>query len=612
MQISFTQGPAALPPAPAYRILVLAPLVPTRRGPAGLDPVDGDPADGRDAALPLPVERGSFKALLERLAPQVSLEVENLLTSGDEPWWVPVRVRALSDFTAAGLIRQVPELAWIEALRQAIAAVAAGVEAPGPLRARLDDYAGVSALGAVLGRCRQALAEPPPAPRAAPAPPAPRPRREAGTGDDLDRIFDLVDAPGPAPQTQARSAVAGVIAAVSAGARERRPSPALAGAAAAVADLLARQVRPLLAHPRLRTLEAAWRGLHLLLQGLAPDAGVQVLVMATDPGHALADLEDALAGADAAGPDGALDLVLMDLAFTAGPADTQRLAALARAAQGASVPLLVALDAGFFEAAAAAPLARVRDPARLLEGPAYTKWNAARDTDAWRWVCGCFNDFVLRTSQDLGRDPSGPAPETTLWGQAPWLVARRILEQVQHSGWPAPIAGGEDGRLRDLTLCVAEDGGGAAVQRPLRHPLAIEQCRDLADAGVLALGCRDNQDSAWIVAAPSLRLSPALASREETAERRRDASLSAQLVRARLIRLVLAALGSAPPSARQAQAQWLARYLNEVLSGTGAAARAQVHWDPGASDAFTISVVCGERVLPGLQVELQLGGLGAM
>lgn len=598
MQISFSVGASDIPRQPSYRVLVL--------GRFGFQPVP-------DLAT-LPVERAGLAATLARSSPGVALDIDNVLTNGPEPWWLKLHFQNLADFTPEGLIRQIPELAWIDTLRQTVARVAAGRESSDRLLALLNGYAGIGGLGAALEICRRTVAVGAPVPKPPTAGQGPG-RAEA---DDVARIFDLVDLPGATPQpSTARDAMAGAIATLAKGAGGRpQPTAGLEAAVAAITDLLSRQLQPLLRDPRFEALEQAWRGLCFLAQGIGADADIEIRIAATDPDSVAEDLQAILGQPEDRG-GGAFDLILIDLPFTSGLNDIDRLAAIAAKAEEESTAVLLPVADAFLVTPGGKPLGRIHDPAALLDQPVYAKWNAVRSDHGFRWLGACFNDFVLRPPyapdqrHSAGTSQHADPFEDSLWGHASWIVARRILDRQQRRGWPVPIIGSRDGQTGDLVLIAIAEGTAPAVLRPLRHILTIDQSQDLAAVGILALSCASNQDRAWIAATPSLLRVLPRADGGATAALRRDASLSVQLLRGRLIRCITAVLDRLAGPEGGIVASRLEAYLKALVSGTGPAARVEVRADPEHSGILAVLVEFGEEMGPGLRVELQLGAADA-
>ena len=603
MQISFTHGPNALPRAPAYRLLVLGDLEPE--------------GAGRHTG-PLRIDRVSFNGVLDAVAPVLSLDLDNVLSDSTETWWLKLQFRALADFTPEGLLRSIPELDWIDRLRQAINEVAAGRTPPGRLGELLDDYAGIPALADAVGRCRQALTAAETHPEPAPEPRARRPAAPAPSdGDSLDRLFDMVDAaqddadasPAGKPTSGAGSAIGSAVAAMARQGGKRRPLTGLDGASAQVTELLERQVRLILAHPRFIALEQAWRGLRWLLQGVGGDAPVDVQCLPcrfAAAAEAIAKAKPTAAEGSGETAGSGFDLILAD--FTVGVQDLDQILAIADAAETKMTPVLLTLDDGFLLPPADTPLAEVRDPANLLDQPLYQRWNARRDAPALRWLGCCFNDMLLRapyrpdTRHGAGITQAPQVLRHGLWGHAGWLAARRIIDQQQQTDWPTPITGARNGRIEDLDLVDPGDG----AQRPLRHLLLPEQAEDLGRTGIIALACAEDQDSAWIVAAPSLLRVQPQAQPELTRQLRRDASLGFQLVRARLAQCIVGAMDRLAGGTPRDTAMALERYADGLVAGTGPSAGASVSQASDHPDQLLLTIRVGEQVASGLTVEMQL------
>lgn len=611
MQISFTHGPDALPRAPTYRTLILG---------------DFDPNGAARHQRPIRIERAGVNAVLDAVAPVIDLDLDNALSERAETWWLKLRFQSLADLTPQGLLRAIPELDWIDQLRRTIDEVAAGRTPSARLAGMLDDYAGIPALAEAIGRCRQALAagesRPQPAAAPQPVPAAQAPQRGVKpSGDDpLEHLFDIVDAgaggsatappsPAPKPASGASAAVGGAIAAMGRQGGKRRPIAGLDGASALVTALLERQVRLILAHPRFIALEQAWRGLRWLLRGVQGDVPVDIQLMPC----ALDDAAEIIARVEPTAAEGAgdtaasgFDLILAD--FAVANSDLDRLTAIAEAAEARMTPVLLTLDDGFIQTPDGTPLSKVRDPANLLDAPAYQRWNAQRDTPGLRWLGCCFNDLLLRppyrpgTRQGAGITQPPQALRHGLWGHAGWLAARRILEQQQQTDWPAPITGARNGRIGDLDLCDPGDG----AQRPLRHLLLPEQAEDLGRVGIIALACAEDQDSAWITAAPSLLRIQPQAQPEQTRALRRDASLGFQLVRARLAQCIIGAMDRLAADTARDTAIALERYATGLVADTGPSAGASVSNADGQTDQLMLTIRIGERVVSGLTVEMQL------
>src|SRR5690606_9402769 len=101
----------------------------------------------------------------------------------------------------------------------------------------------------------------------------------------------------------------------------------------------------IVAHPVIRDLERAWRGLHFLAARAAPGADRSAPRVVVEAVHAAADEVEAVLDRVARlardrGPDRAFDLLVVDHALDASARDLARLEAWAARAEGVGAPLV--------------------------------------------------------------------------------------------------------------------------------------------------------------------------------------------------------------------------------------------------------------------------------
>jgi len=569
VDISFDMGREAVEPAP-FAILAL-----------------GDFGGRAAAGPPEPVTGDTLDAVMAARKVALDLAVPNLL--GTRPATLDLRLtpRSLKDLTPAALLEAVPELAAARGLERAVADRAAGKPAP-ELADRLAACRAAPGLDRLVAAAERAAAPPRPASRAPGLKPEP-----VEAGGALDRLLGMVDTAGTAPASPAAPA----------------PETARPGAAAAgeVTDLLARQVAAVLHDPAFQALEAAWRGLRLLLRHAGAGSGVTVRLL---------DLpREAWAGA--LGPGGAAEtaepaLIVAEAAVGHGAADLERLQALAAGAEGLQAPLLLAADAAFFEVAGpqagALPFLGT-----VLDGAAYDGWRSFRDKPAARWVGLAFNRLLLRAPYTADDRKSGgldePAPDAAarLWGNPAWAVAALAARSVARTGWPTELTGPEDGALAGLDLWPAAPDGGPEAQIPLEAALPEPVATDLAENGFLPLTCRPNRDSLYVLRAPSAARPMRYGDEAATAEGRAMARLPYTLLAARVADAVGRHRARHPEADPGRAAAGLEAFLRGLVGGTGPGAGAEaraVPGEPGAGAAVEVTVRTGPAVLGGATVHL--------
>lgn len=416
-------------------------------------------------------------------------------------------------------------------------------------------------------RAREALGLPAVAsePAAAPAPPARSGDGALGsvlaagaaarTGDGvLDSIFAMVDA-GPAAQAPA-------------------PAPASAPAARSAARPQDRQVELVLREPRLRALEAAWRGLELLLARCPREGGVEVEVLDVDRAEPEAALIQVVARRHAAadGPPPP-SMILVDASFSRSAADLARLELIAETGEALQTPIVVDLGEPFLGVDLPA-FGRLDHPAGQLER-GLERWTSLRAKPALRWLVAATNRVLLRAG-----------PGELLWGHPGWVVLAAAASSVARTGWPGELTH-PDG-VDDLTT--TEAGAG-----PLEAALGVDAVEALAEAGLLALTGPPGRGVARLPRAP-------------TAFGGERVALAYQLVAGRLAGAMHRAgprLLAGPPEAARSRVEAYARGLVGD-TGPGAGAEARLAEEDGRL-LVEVELRTGKAVLGGVSLVLALG-----
>ena len=224
--------------------------------------------DWRGESLVHRVEPSTFSALMEALSPALTLDVPNRLSDEPKTLELSLRFASLKDFAPEGIAQQVSALARLLAIRTQIEAVRDKGLDQETFRTRLAE-AGVDAASA--DQLYGALSvEPSKSPLPKPAPSEPEDKA-------LDGLLAMVDTgePGTAPGDRLSDALDRAVA-------DGEPRVARSAADKLLVDFdakLAAQVGPIVAHPDLRRLEAAWRGLKLLVDRFPFRDGVQLEVL---------------------------------------------------------------------------------------------------------------------------------------------------------------------------------------------------------------------------------------------------------------------------------------------------------------------------------------------
>jgi type VI secretion system protein ImpC len=277
----------------------------------------------------------------------------------------------------------------------------------------------------------------------------------------------------------------------------------------------------ILHHPRFQALEAAWRGLWLLVSRTDDDPMVRIRVLHATKEDLRKDLTRAPAvdqsrlfekvwadvwGVADAAPFGAL---VGDYAFDASAEDRALLEGIAQVAAAAHTPFLAAAAPGLVGLERWAQLA----DRRTLDAPS-AAWQAFRATEAARYV-------VLTMPRVLLREPYGPrtdpvdgfdyaervdrGAEAYLWGNAAFALAANLNRAFARFHWCARIRGVEAGGfVENLPMHVVPAAvGDPSLVGPTEVPLDEKQEHALGALGLARLVRQKGAANAAFFGVPS-------------------------------------------------------------------------------------------------------------
>ncbi len=511
LEIGLTPGraPVRATAATPFRMVVLGDF--SGRSNRGLDR-----PETIDRRRPIAIDRDTCDEVLARLAPELSLRLGGSADSA-----VGISFRELDDFRPE---RIVDRLGVFEKLRA--------------LRRRLQNPAKFAEAAAEIA----GWAAPVPAPAAAPAgePPAGpttddlfaalaaterRPAARPSTGSDLaDRLIQEIVGPHVVPA----------------------PDPRQADLVAAVDRATAAQLRAILHHPDFQALEAAWRGLVLLVRRLETDTTLKLFLVDMSKAELAADL----AGAAEAEGTGFYKLIvepsveteggqpwaaiLADYRFGPTVADAALLGRLAGLAARAGAPVLAGAEPGLIgcrDLSAAADPDDWHDP---IEPAAETAWRDLRALPEAAWLGLALPRVLLRLPYGAESDPvegfafeemeagepgRGRRHGACLWGNPVFAAGCLLGQAFTAFGWnfrPGAVA-----ELDGLPFHIRSDEDGEPAAQPCAEILLTERgAARLAERGLIPVFSVRDRDAIRLGTVRSLSpAAPVLSGRWAGAER---------------------------------------------------------------------------------------------
>jgi type VI secretion system protein ImpC len=261
-------------------------------------------------------------------------------------------------------------------------------------------------------------------------------------------------------------------------------------------------VRALLHHPRVRALEAAWRGLFEVVSRAETGPELEIRVLDAPRDAAAAALAEATA--TRGGP--ALAAIVAGYTFGPSAEDIAALEALAAAAAAAGAPLVVDGHPGLLGLADARDLGSSDVRARLGVAPGLEGWRRFRAGPHARDVALCLPRVLLRPPYGRGGDETTFAfdeevsvadHEGHLWGSGALAFGRVLVRGFVTDGWS--FEPGAHGRLEGLPLHADRIGTEERVLPCAEVVMSDATLRAVAEQGVVPLASVRDGDEAQFV-----------------------------------------------------------------------------------------------------------------
>ncbi|MCP3869014.1 MAG: hypothetical protein GY703_13120 [Gammaproteobacteria bacterium] len=557
------------------------------------------------------INHHSFNETLSRLEPRLTLDIPNLLTDEHPRWWLKLKFSKLTDFSPAGLIKNVPELQWIDELRTALKAVTTGTKPPSALNSLLEDYKPIDALAEPLRLCKAALQ---PTHRK-PVTSSPSPTLSSQQDPVVDSILDMVALPDEQQREESRgsSFMSGLIKDIGKNTGSGKIPSEFIQAHRMIGKVIGRQVDEILHHPDFQAHEATWRGMKFLIDRTNFRKPVKIQILSSTSAELPQILENYL---NRKVSDGRLpNLIIADYYFDNKIPDLELLKQLATTLASSQTSLIYSIDASFFGQATTDQISRLTLPDGLRNLPGYEKWNSLRDDPTARWLSACFNPLLLRLPYPVDhRNASGLTESIEnqghyLWGKPAWALACAITTSLARTGWPTEFVGPRAGRIDDLPLRVVEEPGLESRQLPLAWPISEMTAKDLSRAGIISLTGGFDQDFAVIRTAPTLHYPAYYSDTESHRISRLMSSLPYQLLAGRIVSTITSQTDNfrASHSVHELQ-QEMKRSLEELLVDTGPDAKVSVglEYDKENNPLLEIRLKTGREIMNGTDLQLSL------
>jgi len=294
---------------------------------------------------------------------------------------------------------------------------------------------------------------------------------------------------------------------------------------------LSEQIDRIIHHEDFQKLEAAWRGLHYLVNNTETDEMLKIRFMNISK----KDLHRTLKRHKGAGWDqspifrriyeeeyGQLGgnpygCLVGDYYFDHSAPDVEMLGEMAKIASAAHCPFISGSDPGVMQMESWQELANPRDLTKIFENTEYAAWRSLRETDDSRYIGLAMPRFLGRMPYGIKTNPidefnfeedtGGSDHHRFLWLNAAYAMATNINRSFKLYGWTTSIRGVESGGVVEGLPChtFPTDDGGVDMKCPTEIAISDRREAELAKNGFMPLIHRKHTDSAAFIGAQSLQ-----------------------------------------------------------------------------------------------------------
>ena len=490
------------------------------------------------------VDRERFDDVLAAIHPALELEVPDSLADGP-PRRVSLRFDSWRDFSPAGLVARIPELARAHELLDRLA------------RGEKDGASVANAAAGIASvdwiervRASSERSQPVSAPDPVVA------RDGVGTDRGADGILDLIDTGEDRSfgvRDVARDVVDDLTRQIAPAERAARGVPIPADAVAELQGRLDAQLEAILHAPGFVELERAWSGLRWLVHQVdfREDTLLEIVPSSS---------EDAAEAVTGLGEGDDVDLVIAAYEYDSTARDFERVQDLGRAGETIQTVVVTNLASAYFDCESWDGLGKGQSPRTRFGSDALSAWRSLRDKEESRWLVLVANRLAIRGRYAPGELATRGVRFTEsapggLLAPAAWGVIAVVARSWARTRNFTQISGTRNGLIPDLPLLTL-----SSRPVPVEGLFGNDRREDLESFGVTTVQFYRG-DVAFVGAVRTFRSAEKFAEQESTADSAQQVTLAYQIIASRLVKL----LGRVVPSLVGQSREEAERSLREAV-----------------------------------------------
>lgn len=507
-----------------FRLLLVSDLMPQHPLPE-----DWEEADYRHQ-----IGDKSVADLMAELTPTLSIEVSNTLSASPDAWSIELSFPAMTAFEPQHIAQQMAPTNRLLNLRTLVQDAAEGALDAEAFQSEIRDL-GIDS-DWIDDLYRFLLDEElPNAPSSTSSPDS------SESGDALGRVMDMVDTDDPsaaspnaddeaaalpdAPDesTEASGSVGALAAALDANQTADGDTTAADQIVRRLNDVLQSQVEAVLAHPDVRRLESAWRGLAFLSDQLDLDANVELSVLPAgrDELHEALHHQVLMPEHDDTNDEPPTSLILVDQAFGRKHVDIDQMADLAATGESLQAPVVTSVGPEFFGMETFQGLRKVPTLRSHLQGSEYIEWDRLREEEASAFLGLTVPSLLLRGPYTADEASPLTVEAEALFGNGALAVGAAAARSFRETGWPT--------HLSDHPIASLPNASSQRTDSLLAARLSGSMQSELARAGFVVLDEIEDRNAVRIAHASSVREPGSYNDPSAAAEARMELALPCRL-----------------------------------------------------------------------------------
>ncbi|MDM8515323.1 type VI secretion system contractile sheath large subunit [Desulfobacterales bacterium HSG16] len=269
-------------------------------------------------------------------------------------------------------------------------------------------------------------------------------------------------------------------------------------------DILNRILTIIFQNDQFRQLEAAWRGLKLLLTQKSLDNSLSNNKIQVKIVPAFSDtLEKTLGELSLIlAYDDLPSLVIADFSCNNSPVSMDKIKAMCNFAEVLMIPLVSWIEPDFFHIDSLKDMDKLSFLPHHFEKQVYAKWQKIKSQSAARWLTLTVNRFLIRSQYGLDNRAKNLdfIEKRPLWISSAWAAASLIAQSAAKTGWPTCFTDYRHFRLDNLGICHDANIDHLSTETDFSE----DRIRQMIDSGIMPLVPEKGKDVAFFPAESSV------------------------------------------------------------------------------------------------------------